>query len=106
VMMLLEAFDASWGIALIVFGVHILLVGWLSWKSGYIPGIFGVLMMLSCFGYVFDNTAGLLAPDMGAARTVVMWIFIVPMVAGEVGLGLWLLIRGFRIRPRTEGEMS
>jgi hypothetical protein len=104
VMMRLDAFDAAWGIALIVFAVHILLLGWLAWKSAYIPGILGILMMLSFFGYVFNNAAGLLAPSMGAAGTVVMWLFIVPMVAGEVGLGLWLLVRGFKVRPRAGSE--
>jgi len=98
VMVRLGVFSDTWAAALIVFSFHLLFLGWLVIRSGYAPRIFGVLMMISFFGYLFDNTVNLLALDLGITATVITWIFIVPMVAGEIGLALWLLIRGHRVR--------
>jgi hypothetical protein len=98
VMVRLGVFSDTWAAALIVFSLHLLVLGWLVIRSGYVPRIFGVLMMISFFGYLFDNSVNLLALDLGMTMTVITWIFIVPMVAGEIGLALWLLVKGRNVR--------
>ena len=98
VMLHLDAFDSTWSIGLVVFGIHILLLGYLAFKSGYVPRIFGVLLVIASFGYFIINSINILYDGNENIKTIIGWIFIIPMVVGEVGLGLWLLIRGVKVR--------
>jgi len=94
---LLHAFDDAWAIGLMVFGFHILLLGYLVYTSGYAPKWLGVLLIISFGGYLLINATHLLFPDYENLKNILDWIFILPMVVGEVGLGVWLLIRGGKI---------
>lgn len=99
VMLRLSAFSDTWGIGLVVFGFHILVLGYLAFKSGYIPKFFGVVMMIAFFGYLTTNSADLLMPGHENLKAIVEWVFLVPMVVGELGLAVWLLIRGGKSSP-------
>lgn len=94
VMLFLNGFDAAWSLGLAVFGIHILFLGYLAFKSGYIPKIFGILLLLAFVGYFVTNSANILLLHYEKYKTLLDWIFILPMIAGEVGLALWLLIKG------------
>jgi hypothetical protein len=96
VMLFINGFSDTWSIGLIVFGFHILLLGYLGFKSGYIPKIFGVLLIIASAGYVITNLGKLLLPDYDNYRTTLVLIFIAPMLS-EVALGLWLLIKGGKV---------
>lgn len=98
VLILITAFNDTWSMGLIVFGLHILLAGYLVLKSGYMPKTFGILLILACIGYVGAHSIHLLFPDSEHLKALVDWIFIIPMVVGEVGLGVWLLIKHNRIK--------
>lgn len=93
VMLLVNSFDKMWSVGLIVFGLHIALVGYLAFKSGYIPKILGILLIIAFAGYVITNLGNLLLPDYDNYKTILGLIFIIPMLS-EVALGLWLLIKG------------
>jgi len=95
VMFYLNAFDTMFSVSLIVFGIHIFFLGYLSLKSAYIPRIFGTILLLACVGYTIPNIFNLLFPTHEDIMKIVTWIFILPMF-GEVALGLWLLIFGLR----------
>jgi len=82
-----EAFDAGYGMALIPFGISCLLIGYLVFRSTFLPCILGVLMALAGGAYLI-----FLWPALGA-RLFVPWI-VVPAVVGEASLTLWLLIMG------------
>lgn len=99
VMLRLSAFSDTWGIGLVVFGFHILVLGYLAFKAGYIPKFFGVVMMIAFFGYLTTNSADLLIPGHENLKAIVEWVFLAPMVIGELGLALWLLIRGGKSSP-------
>lgn len=65
-------------------------MGYLVVKSGFLPRIFGVLLIINGLAYVIDSFAALLLPD--ANVNVVMftgWV--------EVVFALWLLIRGVNV---------
>lgn len=98
VMFYLDAFDTTWSAGLMVFGIHILLVGLLAFKSGYIPRIFGIILIIAFGGYVIINISNLLFPEFEDVMKIVAWIFLLPML-GEVALGIWLLIKGVKIAP-------
>jgi hypothetical protein len=98
VALLLDAFDDMWSFGLVVFGIHLLILGYLVFKSGYAPKFFGVLLYIAFLGYLVTNLANLLSPAYESFEMILQWIFIVPMVVGEVGLGVWLLIRGAKVQ--------
>lgn len=94
---LLHAFDDTWSLGLMVFGFHILFVGYLVYTSGYAPKWLGILLIISFFGYLLINATHLLFPGYENLKSILDWIFILPMIIGEVGLGIWLLIKGRNI---------
>ncbi len=93
VMLLVKSFDNMWSIGLIVFGLHVGVLGHLSLRSGYIPKAFGILLLIAFIGYVITGLGNLLLPNYDNYKMVLGLIFILPMLS-EVALGLWLLIRG------------
>jgi len=102
VLLSVQAFDGTWSLGLVVFGLHILMLGYLAFKSGYTPKIFGVLLMIAFLGYVLIHSAHVLVPGYENSIKIIEWILLIPMVVGEVGLAVWLLIKGGKSRPRAQ----
>lgn len=89
----LESFSVGFQFALVVFGIHILLLGVLLHRSGYVPAALAGLVVAAGAGYVADNLAGLfveLPPLLSA-------VLLAPSLLGEVGMMLWLLVKGVRV---------
>lgn len=104
VLMHINGFNDTWSIGLVVFGIHIFFLGYLILKSGYIPKIFGVLLLVAFIGYIFINITNLLFPQYEDFMIIVGWIFIVPMLS-EVALGIWLLLNGRNVQiPYQKSE--
>ncbi len=82
-----SAFDFGYGVALIPFGLHCLLTGYLIFNSTFLPRVLGVLMMVAGAAYLL-----FLSPQLGS-RLFFPWIA-VPAVIGEASLTLWLLFMG------------
>lgn len=86
-----NAFMQGWQIALGFYGIHLLIVGYLAIRSGYMPKYWlGPLVVVAGIGYTFDSFASVL----GSAE--------LPLVSnvtfiGEVLLIFWLLLKGSRI---------
>jgi hypothetical protein len=83
-------FGDVWAAGLFLFGVHLLIIGCLAYRSGYVPRLLGVLLAIAGLGYVVD-TVGTLLSD-GSWVDVSSFTFI-----GEFLLALWLVIRGRRL---------
>jgi hypothetical protein len=98
VMLFINAFDETWSIGLAVFGFHILILGYLVVKSGYIPKTIGIFLIIAFFGYLITNIANLLFVNYENYKTLIEIIFVIPMVVGEVGLAVWLLIKGIKVK--------
>ncbi len=77
-------------IAGIFWGLWLLPMGYLVYRSGFLPRILGILLIIGCFGYLIDSFAALLLPTLGVS--VAMFTF-----WGEVLLPLWLLIKGVNV---------
>lgn len=86
VQLLFGAHQAGVMIAQIFWGLWLFPMGYLVYKSGYVPRIIGVLLMIGCFGYLMDSFLFILAIDIGF--TVSEFTFL-----GEVLLPLWLLLK-------------
>jgi len=74
-------------IASIFWGLWLFPMGYLIYKSGYLPKFLGVLLMIGCFGYLIDSLAVFLLP--GVQVDVAIFTF-----WGEVLFPLWLVIKG------------
>lgn len=84
----IETFTDIWGAGLLLFGLHLLVLASLAYRSGYVPKLLGALIGVAGFGYVFDSLAAVL----GFSSNVGAFTFI-----GEFLLALWLVIWGRRI---------
>ncbi|WP_379154625.1 DUF4386 domain-containing protein [Paenibacillus sp. sgz5001063] len=92
-LLFLQAFEVVWSIGLILFGMHLLIVGLLAFISGNIPKLISILLLLAGAGYIVLHMSSLLVPEYEEFIKVVKWVFMLPMTTGELGLGLWLLFR-------------
>ncbi len=81
--MTLEMF---WGLWLIPFGQ-------LTYKSGFIPRILGVFLILNGVAYIVHSCAYLLFP---AYQMLVSQIAMPFWIIGEISITLWLLIKGVK----------
>ena len=77
-----------WGF---LFALSLVLTGWLVHRSGFLPRIPGILLMLAGLGYFAQSFGTFLAPGMADAWSVVVLVLAIP---GELVFALWLLIRG------------
>jgi hypothetical protein len=87
----INAFHDIWNVGLIFFGLHLLLLGYLAYRSGYAPRLLGPLLVIAGLGYLVDSFGALLVS--GYSANVAAFTFV-----GEVFLMLWLLFKGLR-RP-------
>ena len=87
----LDTFSAGFLLALVLFGVHLLTLGFLLHRSRYLPRVFGALLAAAGVGYIADSLAGLFIAAHGGLVSAVL---LVPAVVGELGLTAWLLLRG------------
>ncbi|MHA6531657.1 DUF4386 domain-containing protein [Paenibacillus sp. BAC0078] len=93
-MLFLEAFESIWSVGLVVFGGHLLIVGYVAIKSDSIPKIIGILLLLASIGYMVIHLCKIFLPQYDGLISIINVVFIVPMIAGELGFGIWLLFRG------------
>lgn len=56
-----DAFHDIWFAGLVLFGVHLVLVGYLAYRSGYMPRLLGVLLVIAGLGYAFDSAGRVLS---------------------------------------------
>ena len=85
----LKAFQSIWDMGLILFGFHLLVLGYLVFKSGYIPKWLGVFLVLAAVGYIVDGFGKTLSPDYNL--NIAQFTFV-----GEVLLIFWLLWKGIK----------
>jgi Domain of unknown function (DUF4386) len=85
----IDAFATIWLVGLILFGVHLLLVGYLAYRSGFMAKVFGVLLVIAGLGYIADGFVAVLVR--GPSISIGQFTFV-----GEVALIFWLLIKGTR----------
>jgi hypothetical protein len=90
-MVTLRAFKNHWYFGIIIFGIHLLLLGYMVYKSGYKPKILGIILMITGIGYLLTSMRPYLFPD-------VRINFAQYTFYGEILFMIWLLIRGYKIR--------
>ncbi|MCB0635948.1 MAG: DUF4386 domain-containing protein [Lewinella sp.] len=89
----LGAFSKAWSVGLIIFGAHLLLLGFLVWRSGFVPKWLAVLIVIAAFSYLLVHKGFLFFPDVAAVAKVES-ILAIPMAIGELAFAVWLVVKG------------
>lgn len=94
IMLFLEAFESIWSIGLIIFGGHLMIVSYLTFKSASIPKVISILLLLASVGYIVIHFCSIFSPEDDKFISILQIVFSIPMIAGELGFGIWLLLKG------------
>ena len=89
-LMSLRMHARGYSIAGVFFGIYCVLVGYLTFRSGFLPRVLGVLMAVGGLSYLTDSFAIFLAPGLAARLPDVM---VLGGIA-ELSLCLWLMVKG------------
>lgn len=95
----MELFETVWSLGLILFGVHLLLLGVLVKKSSFTPVYLFWLLLIGGVGYSLTNLLINLGPAVYELGKTIETILVIPMTLSEMCLAFWLIfvgIRGFR----------
>jgi len=94
VQLLLNSYRYDWSFSLMIFGIHLGLLGSLIYRSRYIPRIIGILLVIDGVGWMITPLKPYLYPNAHLG-----FFFIVSFT--ELLLPLWLVIRGWKIHERS-----
>ncbi|MFN2134965.1 MAG: DUF4386 domain-containing protein [Candidatus Promineifilaceae bacterium] len=77
-----------WGL---IFGFHLLILGYLVYKSEFLPKILGILLVIGAVGYLAQSYGHLLVPQYDGILSTVVIVLSIP---GELAFTVWLLWKG------------
>lgn len=80
-------------IAQIFFGLWLLPLGYLAYRSGMFPKALGVMLIVAGVCYLVDMLALFLVPDLGKQINTFL---VIPPTLGEMWMALYLLVMGVR----------
>ena len=89
--LLLHTFRTYYSLSLVLFGIHLILIGFLIVRSRYIPWWLGVALVIDGAGWIVTELQPYLYPNVNVD-------FLFFTFFGEVLFMLWLLIMGWRIK--------
>lgn len=90
VMLFLDMRQSGILVAQVFYGLWLLPLGVLVFRSGFLPNLLGVLLVIASAGYLIDSGTQLLSPGL---TTISQFTFV-----GELVFPLWLLIRGVNVK--------
>ena len=89
VKLLLSSFRYDFSMGLVIFGIHLLLLGYLIFRSSYIPRILGIVLSLLGIGWIIYCLGPYLYPTAPLG--------FIPLAGfGELLFPLWLVVRGWK----------
>jgi len=94
VMLLLDTQHYGFLIAQIFFGLWLLPLGYLTYKSGMFPKALGILLIVGSASYLVDMVVAFLAADLG--KHIHGFLAIPPTIA-EVSMVIYLLVKGVSV---------
>lgn len=87
----IKSYKYEWFFGLVLFGLYLILLGFLVLKASYIPRAMGWLLIIAGLGYVIGHTKVFLFPELNTSFSMITAL-------GELAFMLWLLIKGSRIK--------
>lgn len=98
----LDLRGSGFDVAGIFWGLWLFPLGLLSYRSGIVPRILGVLLMIGCFAYLTNSLTSLALPQY--AQTVSKWVSPIQIV--ELLFMFWLLVMGAKPKPVTSASYA
>jgi hypothetical protein len=95
-MMFLRLHGQGHGVGEIFWGLWLFPFGVLVFRSGFLPRILGVWLIVNCFAYLAISLTGFLAPQYAAMVSRITF----PLLFGELAITLWLVIIGAKEKER------
>jgi hypothetical protein len=89
----------GFGISLVFFGCECLVLGYLIFRSGYLPKILGVLMQIAGLCYLVNSFALFVSP---AFENLIFPAVLVPSFIAESSFCLWLIVKGVNVAKWEE----
>ena len=86
--------EMFWGLWLLPFGL-------LVYKSGFIPRVFGILLIIGGAAYIIESLTRILLPNYS---TFVSQYTIVFYTIGELSIVFWLLIKGAKVQQAARDK--
>lgn len=80
-----------WGL---VFGFHLMLLGYLVYQSGFLPRVLGILLIIGAVGCLAQSYGHLLVPQYDEILATVVIVLSIP---GELAFTIWLLWKGLNV---------
>jgi hypothetical protein len=93
VLLLMDTYHYGFLIAQIFFGLWLVPLGYLAYRSGMFPKALGVVLVVGGVSYLIDLLAAFLLPDL--SKQIHGFLAIPPAIA-EIGMVLYLLVVGVR----------
>lgn len=90
VSLFLDAHSYGFTIGIAFLTVHVFALGYLIFKSGYFPKVFGALFLIAGLGYFIDSFALLLSTSYDTTPAFLA----LPIAVAEISFPVWLLIKG------------
>jgi hypothetical protein len=87
----IKSYKYEWFFGLVLFGLYLILLGFLVLKARYVPNIIGWLLIIAGLGYVIGHLKVFLFPELNTS-------FSMYTAMGELVFMLWLLIKGSRLK--------
>ena len=94
-MLFLNVHGYGFDVTGIFWGLWLFPLGFLVYRSGFLPRILGVLLIVNSLAYPVSSFTSLVLPHYGP----IVSRLIMPLYSGELWFMLWLLIRGAKDQP-------
>lgn len=94
VMLSFITFESVWSFGLIVFGLHLLVIGFVVSKSKTVPKTISILLIIAGASYILIHLLHVFIPNLESVTSTLEMILSIPMIVGELGFGIWLLLKG------------
>ncbi|NMH67896.1 DUF4386 domain-containing protein [Bacillus sp. RO3] len=98
VMSSVTAFEAVWSFGLIIFGLHLIVVGCVEMKTRHIPKPISILVIVAGMSYALIHGMYTFLPTLDNVTHLLELILMTPMFVGEIGFGIWLLAKGRKLK--------
>lgn len=93
VTLFLDAHSVGFTIGIAFLVPHVLILGYLIFKSGYFPKVLGILFIAAGVGYLFDTIGLLLIPSYTTTPGLIAMVIAI----AEIAFPIWLLVKGVNL---------
>lgn len=98
----LKSHGYGFGVSLTFFGCFCLVIGYLIFRSTYLPRALGILMQIAGLSYITNSFTLISAPPLANRLFPAI---LLPAFVGEASLCVWLLVKGVNV-PKWQEQIN